>query len=157
MHAPLTATPKLTHMPTSTTLHGACHCGRLRLSFDTAVEVSRFNPRACDCSFCTKHGAAYISDPQGALRLDVSEAAALHHYTQGSGNAKFMLCSHCGVLVGVVFERGEQVFGAVNANCLAERASLGAAQPASPQALSPAERQQRWAALWTPKVQISQG
>lgn len=64
---------------------------------------------------------------------------------------------HCGVLMGVVFEQGEPVFGAVNAHCLAERASLGAAQTASPQTLSAAEKQQRWAALWTPKVQINQG
>lgn len=141
-------------MPTSTTLHGACHCGRLRLSFDTALDVSRFNPRACDCSFCTKHGAAYISDPHGRLHLEVAEATALHHYTQGAELAKFVLCQRCGVLMGVVFEHGEQVLGAVNASCLAERASLGASQTASPQTLSAAEKKQRWAALWTPTVQV---
>jgi hypothetical protein len=141
-------------MPTPTTLHGACHCGRLRLRFDTALEPGGIHPRACDCSFCTKHGAAYISDPHGRLHLEVAEATALHHYTQGAELAKFVLCQHCGVLMGVVFEHGEQVLGAVNASCLAERASLGAAQTASPQTLSAAEKQQRWAALWTPTVQV---
>ncbi|MFD2453727.1 GFA family protein [Ideonella paludis] len=140
-------------MTTSTTLHGACHCGRLQLRFDTTLEPGGIRPRACDCSFCTKHGAAYISDPQGRLRLEVAEAAALHHYTQGSGLANFVLCQHCGVLMGVVFEHGEQVLGAVNARCLAEHAALGPAQTASPQTLSAAEKQQRWAALWTPTVQ----
>lgn len=144
-------------MPTSTTLHGACHCGRLRLRFHTTLELGGISPRACDCSFCTKHGAAYISDPQGRLRVEVADAAALHHYAQGSEAAKFVLCKHCGVLMGVVFEQGEQVFGAVNANCLAERASLGAAQRASPQTLSAAEKQQRWVRLWTPKLQFSHG
>lgn len=47
-----------------------------------------YHPRACDCDFCRKHGAAYISDPQGAVRIQVKDAQQLGRYRQGSGIAE---------------------------------------------------------------------
>lgn len=134
------------------TLHGACHCGKLGLRFETAIDCRSFNPRACDCSFCRKHGAAYISDANGRLIIDVGDPSALHAYRQGSENAQFILCRHCGVLLAVVYEAEDTTYGAVNSGCLEERQSLGAAQVASPQLLSPEEKVLRWSSLWTPDV-----
>jgi len=46
-------------------LKGGCHCGKVRVELTTSIRPGDFRPRACDCSFCTKHGAAYVSDPAG--------------------------------------------------------------------------------------------
>ena len=42
-----------------------------------------YNPRACDCDFCSKHGAAYVSDPKGALRIRLKEEGQTSRYRQG--------------------------------------------------------------------------
>lgn len=101
-------------------------------------------PRACDCSFCTRHGASYVSDPTGQLELEWKEPPV--RYRQGDERADFLICGRCGVLLAVTYES----IGAVNARCLDEYASFKAAQVVSPQKLGPQEKLARWQANWTP-------
>jgi len=135
------------------TLFGSCHCGELRVEFSTSLEPTAFTPRACDCSFCLKHGAAYISDPVGRLDVVVS-TDGLRKYRQGSQTAEFLLCNRCGVLVVVTFEHASCVYGAVNARCLDANIRLGNPAPVSPQVLTPEERVERWSRLWVPDVRL---
>ena len=137
----------------TTILHGSCHCGRLRLEFSTALDLAGFTPRSCDCSFCRKHGAAYISDPGGRLSVCVSPGSLLR-YRQGSKTAEFLVCGQCGVLVAVAFEHASRIYGAVNAGCLDGHAGFGEPVPASPQMLSPDEKISRWLKLWIPDVEL---
>jgi hypothetical protein len=136
------------------TIRGGCHCKRARVEFTTHQEPAATNPRACDCSFCKKHGAAYVSDPAGRLRIIVGDPSALRSYRQGSGTAEFRLCSGCGVLVAVTFEHAGRLYGAVNAACLDEDSGLGGRIPASPQGLSPEQKVARWLRVWVPDVQV---
>jgi hypothetical protein len=136
------------------TLRGGCHCGRLTLAFETAQAPATLVPRACDCSFCRKHGAAWVSDPAGTLAIAAREMDGWGEYRQGSERARFLLCHDCGVLVAVVFAQDGRVFGAVNAVCLEPADTLDAALPASPQRLSPGEKTTRWRQLWTPDVRL---
>jgi len=136
------------------TVHGSCHCGGVQVEFSTSKELARTTPRACDCSFCQKHGAAYVSDPSGRLRITVAEPDALHSYRQGSKTARFQLCGRCGVLVAVVFEHQGNIYGAVNVGCLDERSLFGTPVPASPQQLTPEEKVSRWLQVWVPDVQV---
>lgn len=132
-------------------LKGGCHCGKVRVELATSIRPEDFRPRACDCSFCTKHGAAYVSDPGGRLRVIGSEMLA--EYRQGSGTATMLLCRACGVLVAAVFEEGGRRYGTVNSKCL-EDVAFGAPQTVSPQTLAPEEKKGRWIRLWTPDVEI---
>ena len=133
---------------------GACHCGRLQVRFTTLLAAERLVPRACDCSFCQKHGAAYVSDPRGALQMTLP--AGLAPYRQGAGNAQFHVCDRCGVLVAVTYENeAGRRFGTVNVRCLDAAASFPPPQPASPQALPPEERTARWRQLWVPDVVVA--
>jgi len=136
-------------------LHGSCHCGRLAVEFSTTLDPTTLQPRVCDCSFCRKHGAAYVSDPAGKLSVSEKYAGALREYRQGSNTARFLLCSNCGVLVAVTFEHDARLYGAVNAGCLDEETRFAAAVPASPQKLSPEERISRWLTVWIPDVRVS--
>ena len=138
------------------TLTGSCRCQRLQLTLQGALEPAANSPRACDCSFCQAHGAAWLSDPEGELVVAASDADGLGRYRQGSESAEFLLCRHCGVLVAVVFAGEDGMRGAVNVRCLADAGEFAPVQAVSPQQLPPEERRERWRRLWTP-VRIKVG
>jgi hypothetical protein len=128
-------------------LVGECHCGQLRVALDITRPSSEISPRVCDCRFCRKHGAAWVSDPLGMLRINASEERDMLRYRQGSETADMLLCAHCGVLVAVVFEYEGTLFGAINAGCIND-AAFAASASVSPQSLSQAEKIERWRAVW---------
>lgn len=140
-------------MTPTTPLHGGCHCGALLVEFTTRHAPAAMTPRACDCSFCRKHGAAWVSDPAGRLRL-LACTSALHAYRQGSDTARFYLCAQCGVLVAVTVEHAGRLYGAINATCMDERDAFAPAACASPQRLGADEKVERWRQLWVPDVEL---
>jgi hypothetical protein len=132
------------------TLTGSCHCQHLKLAFDSSIEPAATAPRACDCSFCQAHAAAWVSDPDGELVITAADAGALGRYRQGSESAEFLFCRHCGVLLAVVSATDEGMRGAVNARCLADAGEFAPTQVVSPQQLAPEVRRERWRRLWSP-------
>ncbi|AWV07812.1 GFA family protein [Marilutibacter maris] len=136
------------------TLSGGCHCGRIRVAFATTLEPRELAPRACDCDFCRKHGAAWISDPAGSLRVEAEPASALRSYRQGSETARLLLCAHCGVVVAVGYAEQGRIWAAVNAGCLDDATALAGAVPASPQQLTAEQKVERWRQLWIADVQL---
>lgn len=137
-------------------LQGSCHCGNLSVRAELSRAHSEYTPRACDCDFCRKHGAAYISDPQGKLAIHCHSADDSLRYRQGSGTVEFLVCRRCGVLASALWEDGGQTFAALNAQILDNPATLGASQPASPRQLPLEERKERWRKLWFADVRITQ-
>lgn len=129
---------------------GSCHCGELRLEFATARPLASFSPRACDCAFCKRHRAAWISDHAGHLRI-LATGASLQRYRQGSGQADFLLCRTCGVLVAVVASMADGMLrGAANRNAFDERDAFTDETIVSPQRLAADAKLARWDELWTP-------
>lgn len=137
------------------TLRGGCHCGNIHMELELTRVPGSYHPRACDCSFCRRHAAAYLSDPLGSLRLTIRDAHDATRYAQGSGQAQLLLCGICGVLVGPLFEDGGRLYGAVNVNAIEDAPAFAAPQSVSPQALSRREKAQRWKELWFADVAIS--
>ncbi len=140
---------------TRATVEGGCHCGAISLAFSTSLVPADTAPRACDCSFCRAHGAAWISDAGGHLTLHAHQPERLHRYRQGSQEAQFLLCGDCGVLVAVVFEEDGRTYAAVNARCLDARDAFAPVVIASPQTLATAEKKARWRQVWTRDVRIA--
>jgi hypothetical protein len=133
-------------------VNGGCHCGNILVEIGLPRPPDTYTPRACDCEFCTRHGAAYISDAQGSLVVRIKDESESRMYRQGSGQAGFLLCRSCGVLVGAFYRRENQLYGTVNARVLA--AEFAASRPASPKQLSDQDKAQRWQELWFPAVTI---
>lgn len=79
-------------------LEGRCHCGAISAAFETDQDPDVIQVRACQCSFCRRHGARTVSDPAGSLTLRFSEDA-IDRYTFASGSADFLICQGCGVYV----------------------------------------------------------
>jgi hypothetical protein len=134
---------------------GGCYCGNIRLSVTLSRDPSAYNPRACDCDFCQKHGAAYVSDPQGELRIQINDAAQVSRFRQGSNTAEMLLCRSCGVLVGALYREADRLFGTLNVQALDCRAAFGAAHSVSPKLLAADQKVQRWRDLWFPDVTVA--
>ncbi|AYH45871.1 aldehyde-activating protein [Azoarcus sp. DN11] len=135
-------------------LRGGCHCGAIRVEFELSCTPAAYTPRACDCGFCRKHGAAYVSDPGGRLHITVRDQTALGRYRQGSGQAEFLLCKTCGVLVAVAYAEGGRIWATVNRLAVEEAQDFPAPAPVSPRTLGADDKVARWKAVWFADVTL---
>ncbi|MBZ9851964.1 hypothetical protein LB565_28695 [Mesorhizobium sp. CA14] len=105
------------------TVHsGGCHCGNVRLAFSTALDAAALEIRACQCSFCTRHGSRAAADPNGRLAISVEDGAKLQAYRFGLRTADYLLCRDCGVYVAAIAGEGDGARAIVIVNALDERA-----------------------------------
>ncbi len=139
-------------------LSGGCYCGNLQLDITLAKPPVAYQPRACDCDFCGKHGAAWLSDAQGALTITVRDVALLRRFQHGDELAEFLLCGHCGVVVAVTYVAQGTCFAAINVRAVnvpaADSLAFAAPVPASPKQLSVQEKTARWQQLWFREVRL---
>ncbi len=135
-------------------VNGGCHCGNILVDIELARAPHTYNPRACDCGFCRKHGASYVSDAQGSLVIRIKDERASGKYRQGSGQAEFLFCGICGVLVGVSYRSDGRLYAAVNTRILDAQANFGAERPASPKSLPASEKAARWRDIWFSDVSV---
>jgi len=135
-------------------LTGGCHCGNMRVEVELPRPPGDYSPRACDCDFCRKHGASYLSDPQGSMLIRIKDERDSGRYHQGSGTADCLLCRHCGVLIGATYLCDERLYAAVNVRILDGGAGFAADLPVSPKKLSENEKAQRWRTLWFANVSV---
>lgn len=100
------------------TYEGGCHCGRLRVSFTTAHPATDLPLRACQCTFCRRHGGLTTSDPDGEIVLTLAEVPTGGWYRFGTGVTDFWICARCGVYVGAYVEVGGRGRAVVNIRAL---------------------------------------
>lgn len=99
-------------------IHGKCHCGNISLALEWKPEPAAIPARACDCSFCSKHGGVWTSCPGGALRVVVKDPAQVSNYAFGTGTAMFRVCRGCGVVPVVTSELDGRLYAVVSVNAL---------------------------------------
>jgi hypothetical protein len=133
---------------------GGCHCGNITFEMEVTGKPDFYTPRACDCDFCDKHAASYVSDPSGKLIITVESETNLSKYRQGSEIAEFLICKICGVLVGVCHEEHERLYAAINSKTVENAADFGAERAVSPKTLSDLDKVQRWKNNWFSNVSI---
>ncbi|MDM0074601.1 hypothetical protein QTH90_09435 [Variovorax sp. J2P1-59] len=97
-------------------VQGSCHCGNISFELTWEPEPLEIPARACDCSFCSKHGGVWTSHPAGALNVRIEDDALLTRYTFGTGTAQFHVCARCGVVPLVTSTVDERVYAVVNVN-----------------------------------------
>lgn len=113
-----------------------------------------YRPRACDCDFCRKHAAAWISDREGSARIRIAHEGQALTYRQGSGQAELLMCGNCGILVAALYRSAERLHAAINARIFAGAAALGSEQPVSPKTLSGRQKAERWQDIWFSDVTL---
>ncbi len=109
---------------------GGCHCGALKIQFESAIAPEAMAVRACQCSFCRKHAASAVSDPAGSVHVILREPASVQRYRFGLATTDFLVCGRCGVYAAAVMEEAGRHYAIVIVAALDEAARF--TQPAVP-------------------------
>lgn len=129
---------------------GECHCGKVKVSFETEREPSDLGVRTCQCGFCKRHGAHSVSDPQGEVVID-GAADDIVRYRFGLRTADFIFCRHCGVYCATVTGEGEDKRASINITGLAIGGFSAVEEtPVRYDSETREERIARRARMWTP-------
>jgi len=99
-------------------IHGQCHCGNIAFDLELPTDSPEIQARACDCSFCVKHGGVWTSDPKAKLAVAIRDGALVSKYTFGSRTATFHVCSRCGSVPLVTSDIADHLYAVVNVNVL---------------------------------------
>ena len=129
---------------------GRCHCGALGFTFRASQPPNQWTVRACQCSFCRGHGARTISDPNGSVTFQITEASKLRRYRFGTRSSDFLICRDCGVYVAALLTSSKGQFATLNINTIRAPLDVSQAVPVSYEGESAEQRQSRREQRWTP-------
>ena len=124
---------------------GQCHCGAIRVAFETEQPLA---PRACQCSFCRKHGARNVTDPDGSAVIILDGEPIRYRF--GTGTTDFLICGRCGVYLGATAEIDGGTYVTLNLNAFDDPRLDLAAQPVSYGGEGAAAKVDRRRERWTP-------
>ena len=97
-------------------IRGACHCGNIAFALAWEPDPVEIPVRACDCAFCTAHGANWTSKADGILRIAIADRGLLSTYAFATQTADFHVCARCGVAPLVTSRVDGSLFAVVNVN-----------------------------------------
>ena len=97
-------------------IHGRCHCGNISFSLSWEPNPAEIPARACTCSFCTKHGGVWTSNPRGALEVMVKDRSLVSKYAFGTRTAEFHICARCGIVPVVTSLIDDHLYAVVSVN-----------------------------------------
>ncbi len=97
-------------------INGKCHCGNISFVLSWEPDPTEIPARACGCSFCTKHGGVWTSNPRGALKVKVLDPARVTRYQFGTRTAEFHICTGCGVVPLVTSRIDDHLYAVVSVN-----------------------------------------
>jgi hypothetical protein len=97
-------------------IDGKCHCGNLSFSLTWEPDPAQIPARACSCSFCSKHGGVWTSNPTGILKVVAKEPSLVSKYAFGSRTAAFHTCSRCGIVPVVTSRLDGRLYAVVSVN-----------------------------------------
>jgi hypothetical protein len=139
-------------------IHGSCHCGNIRFDLTWTPDPAEIPARACDCTFCAKHGGVWTSNPDSQLRIVVEQPSLVSKYSFGTRTALFHICTRCGVVPVVTSEIDHHLYAVVSVNAFdnVERSLLRRA-PASFEGESLESRLDRRKHRWVSAVEYVEG
>jgi len=97
-------------------IRGSCHCANITFTLALEPDPREIPARACTCSFCSKHGGVWTSDPNGVLTVAVREPARVSNYAFGTRTAQFHICARCGVVPVVTSLIDGHLYAVVSVN-----------------------------------------
>ncbi len=97
-------------------MEGACSCGNI--TFDWQPVLPLATPRACQCDYCQRQQAAYVSETQTGFSVYIRRRDSHRIVTHGTGSAQFHECTSCDMLVFVSSLIDGKCYGVINTRCL---------------------------------------
>ena len=95
---------------------GSCHCSNISFALTWEPDPLEIPARACDCSFCTKHGGVWTPCPTGRLEVTVRDSSLVSQYAFGTRTAEFHICSRCGTVPVVTSRIDGHLYAVVSVN-----------------------------------------
>ena len=95
-------------------IRGQCHCGNISFLLGWDPDPRVIPARACDCTFCVKHGGLWTSNPQGALEVRIEDPELVSRYAFGTRTAEFLICKRCGIVPVATSRIDGQLFAVVS-------------------------------------------
>jgi hypothetical protein len=95
-------------------IHGSCHCGNISFDLRWLPEPLEIPARACTCSFCSKHGGVWTSNPNASLTVTVKEPSLVSRYAFGTHTAQFHVCGRCGIVPVVTSRIDDHLYAVVS-------------------------------------------
>ncbi len=139
-------------------IHGRCQCGNISFDLSWDPDPAEIPARACGCSFCTKHGGVWTSNPKGALRIAIRDRSLAPAYRFGTKTADFHVCARCGVVPVVTSRIDARLYAVVNVNAFeGVEASRLRRSPASFDGEGEDDRLARRKRNWIPDVEFVAG
>jgi hypothetical protein len=138
-------------------ISGSCHCENIGFELRWEPEPTAIPARACNCSFCTKHGGVWTSCPTGSLTVTITDPASVSRYVFGTKTAEFHICMKCGVVPVVSSQIDQKLYAVVNVNAFqgVDRSLLDQAS-ASFDAEDEQSRLSRRKRNWIPNVKFTE-
>lgn len=124
---------------------GGCHCGALRVEYETSKPLA---PRECQCSFCRKHHARSVSDPDGSATITLGRHGVRYRF--GTALGDFLICGQCGVYLGAVQEIDGRLYTVLNLTAFDDPHEVLAGEPMNYDGETAESRTARRRARWTP-------
>lgn len=134
-------------------LEGTCHCGNIAILLETEQDPRSLPLRACDCTFCRRHGARTTADPGGLARIGIQDRALLSLYVFGLRTAEMVVCARCGMYCAGVLRDGDRAWTVQNANLFLDPAFDRPAQAVSYGGETAEQRIARRKRLWSPLLE----
>jgi len=97
-------------------IQGKCHCGNIAFSLSWEPSPQAIAARACQCSFCVKHGGLWTSYPAGALEVRIHDPSLVSKYAFGTKTADFHVCGRCGIVPVVTSRIDGHLYAVVSVN-----------------------------------------
>ena len=93
---------------------GGCSCKNIVISLFLDSELSQHTPRACQCSYCKKKNAAYISFSDWRMEVKIKNSDQINKFRFSTRTADFVSCKICDELIYVVSKIGNINYSVVN-------------------------------------------
>jgi hypothetical protein len=95
-------------------IEGGCHCKNIEYAFETTMPIEQLYFRECGCTFCSKQGAIYTSDPSGIIDINIKDKEKIIIYTFSTEVVEFIICKQCGVMPYVVMRLDQALYAVIN-------------------------------------------
>jgi hypothetical protein len=98
---------------------------------------------------------AYVSKSGSRVEVRIHNEALYKQVLQGGGSAIFHECGSCRDVVIVTVEIAGEIFGALNANCIANKFGFPTAIETDFSSQTVAQKKERWRQNWCCPVRVN--
>ncbi|MCG2578372.1 hypothetical protein LZ012_15365 [Dechloromonas sp. XY25] len=97
---------------------GRCRCGNISFTLDWTPDPVAIPARACSCSFCVAHSAAWTACSSGKLMVRIKRPTLVTRHSFATETAQFHICASCGDIPIVTSQIDGRVYAVVNTRML---------------------------------------